>query len=128
MNLFPYASAVALSWAFEVDLSSAFILNSMQFSMHPSVEMMPCQIAFLFSHFVFHRSQQHASASKSSTLIISCSSNLTANFLMIALPMLLTNVLFASMAEDNSMLKERFAVSGMMTPSWPKFGNLTSSS
>ena len=50
-------------------------------------------------------------------LIISCPSNFTASFLMIALPMLLTNVLFASMAEDNSMLKERFAVPGMMMSS-----------
>ena len=41
MNLFPYASAIALSWAFEVDLSSAFILNLMQFSMQLSVEMIP---------------------------------------------------------------------------------------
>ena len=56
MNLFPYASAIALSWVFEVHLSPAFILNLMQFSVHPSVEMMPCHIAFLFSDFVFHRS------------------------------------------------------------------------
>ena len=55
MNLFPYASAIALSWAFEVFLSPAFILSLMQFSVHPSVEMMPCQIAFLFSDLVFHR-------------------------------------------------------------------------
>ena len=47
---------------------------------------------------------------------------------MIALPMLLTNVLFASTAEVNSMLKLRFAIAGMMTSSLPKFGNLTSSS
>ena len=57
MNLFPYASAIALSWMFEVDLSPAFILNLMQFSVYPSVEMMPCQIAFLFSDLVFHRSR-----------------------------------------------------------------------
>ena len=57
MNLFQYTSAIALSRAFPVDLSPAFILNLMQFSMHPSVEMMPCQIAFLFSDLVFHRSQ-----------------------------------------------------------------------
>ena len=63
--------------------------------------------------------------SKSSMLKISFPSNFTANFLMIALPMLLTNVLFASMVEDNSMLKERFAVPGTMTSSLPKFGNLT---
>ena len=56
MNLCLYATAIALSWAFEVDLLPAFILNLMQFSVHPSVEMMPCQIAFLFSDFVFHRS------------------------------------------------------------------------
>ena len=57
MNLFPYASAIALSWAFEAFLSPAFILNLMQFSVHPLVEMMPCRIAFLFSDLVFHRSQ-----------------------------------------------------------------------
>ena len=65
--------------------------------------------------------------SKSSMLSLSFPSNLTANFLMIALPMLLTNVLFASTVEDNSMLKEKFAGPGMMTSSLPKFGNLTSS-
>ena len=57
MNLFPYASAIALSWAFEVDLSPAFILNLMQFSVHPSLEIIPCQIAFLFSDLDFHRSR-----------------------------------------------------------------------
>ena len=59
--------------------------------------------------------------SKLSMLKISLPSNFTAYFLMIALPMLLTNVLFASMVEDNSMLKLRFAVLGMMTSSLPKF-------
>ena len=39
-------------------------------------------------------------------LIISFPSNLTANFLTIALPMLLTNVLFASMVEVNSIKTE----------------------
>ena len=57
MNLFLYASAIALSSAFPVDLLPAFILNLTQFSMHPSVEMIPCQIAFLFSDLVFHRSR-----------------------------------------------------------------------
>ena len=56
MNLFPFASAIDLSWAFVASLLPAFILNLMQFSMHPSVEMMPCWIAFLFSDLVFHRS------------------------------------------------------------------------
>ena len=65
--------------------------------------------------------------SKSSTLKISFPSNFTANFLTMTLPILLTNVLFASTIEDNSVLKERFAVPGMMTLSLPKFGNLTSS-
>ena len=46
---------------------------------------------------------------------------------MIALPMLLTKVLFGSAVADNSMLKERIAVPGMMTSSLPKFGNLTRS-
>ena len=46
---------------------------------------------------------------------------------MIALLMLLTNVLFGSADEDNSMLKERFAVHGTMTASLAKFGNLTNS-
>ena len=57
MNLFPYASAIALSWAFELDLSPAFILNLIQFSVHPSLEIIPCQIAVLFSNLVFHRSR-----------------------------------------------------------------------
>ena len=60
-------------------------------------------------------------------LKISFPSNFTANFLTIALPMLLTNVLFASTVEDNSMLKERFTIPGTITSSLPKFGNLTSS-
>ena len=56
MNLFLYASAIALSWVFEAFLSPAFILNLIQFSVQPSVQMMPCQISFLFSDFVLHRS------------------------------------------------------------------------
>ena len=48
MNLFPYVSAIALSWAFVVSLSAAFVLNLMQFGVHPSLEMMPCLIAFFF--------------------------------------------------------------------------------
>ena len=57
MNLFPYASAISLSFVGVALLSPAFILNFMQFSMQPSVEMMPCQIPFLFSDLVFHKSQ-----------------------------------------------------------------------
>ena len=58
MNLFPYASAIALSWdGGLVDLSPAFILNFMQPSVQPLVEMMPCWIALRFSDLVFHRSQ-----------------------------------------------------------------------
>ena len=34
MNLFPYVLAIALSWAFPVDLSPAFILNLMQSQVH----------------------------------------------------------------------------------------------
>ena len=64
---------------------------------------------------------------KTSMLNISFPSNLTANFLMIALPMLLTKVLFGSAVADNSMLKERFAIPGTMTSSMPKFGNLSNS-
>ena len=41
MNLFLYASAIALSWAFEAFLSLAFILNLMQFSVQPSLEIIP---------------------------------------------------------------------------------------
>ena len=60
MNLFPYTSAIALSFAGVVDLSPAFILNFMQLSVRsPSVEMMPCRIAFLFSYLVFHKSCKH---------------------------------------------------------------------
>ena len=57
MNLFLYASAVALSCLFEVLLSPAFILSLMQFSMQLLLEIMPCQIAFLFFDLVFHRSR-----------------------------------------------------------------------
>ena len=58
MNLFPYASAIGLSWGGRlVDLSPALILNFMQASVQPSVEMMPCQIALCFSDLVFHKSQ-----------------------------------------------------------------------
>ena len=57
MNLFPYAFAIALSFVGVVDLSPAFILNFMQLGVQsPSVEMMPCLTAFLFSDLVFHRS------------------------------------------------------------------------
>ena len=57
LQLFLYASAIALSWAGVVDLSPAFILNFMQLGVRsPSVEMMPCWIAFFFSDLVFHRS------------------------------------------------------------------------
>ena len=57
MNLFLYASAIALSWENPADLSPAFILNFMQLDVQSSVEMMLCGIAFLFSDLVFHRSQ-----------------------------------------------------------------------
>ena len=58
MNLFPYVSAIALSQVFVVSLSPAFILNFMQLGVRsPSVEMMPCQMAFLFSDLVFHKSR-----------------------------------------------------------------------
>ena len=60
-------------------------------------------------------------------LIISFPSNFIANFLTIALPMLLTSILLGSAAEVNSMLKEIFTIPGMMTSSLPKFGNLISS-
>ena len=51
MNLFQYASAIALSC-----VTQAFILNLMQFSVQPVLKMMPCLIAFLFSDLVFHKS------------------------------------------------------------------------
>ena len=58
MNLFPYASAIALSFAGVVDLSPAFILRFMQLGVRsPLVETMPRLIAFFFSDLVFHRSQ-----------------------------------------------------------------------
>ena len=56
MNLFPYASAIALSFAGVALLSSAFILNFMQFTVKTSAEMMPCLIAFFFPEAVFHGS------------------------------------------------------------------------
>ena len=57
MNLFLYASAIVLSWAFEAFLSPAVILNLMQFYVHPSLEIIPWWIAILFSDLVFHRSR-----------------------------------------------------------------------
>ena len=58
MNLFLYASAIALSWAGVGLLSPAFILNFMRLGVRsPSVEMMPCLIAFFFSDLVFYRSR-----------------------------------------------------------------------
>ena len=56
MNLFPYVSAISLSQGFEVLLSEAFIFNFIQLEVQPSVEMIPCLMAFLFSDFVFHKS------------------------------------------------------------------------
>ena len=61
-------------------------------------------------------------------LIFHSLQTLLLTFFMIALPMLLTKVLFGLVVEVNSTLKERFAIPGMMTSSLPKFGNLTSSS
>ena len=58
MNLFPYVSAIALSQVTPAFLSLAFILNLMQFSVQPPLEMMPCLIAFFFSEAVFHSSMQ----------------------------------------------------------------------
>ena len=46
--MFLYASAIALSRLFPVLLSEAFILNLMQFSVQPSLEMILRLIAFLF--------------------------------------------------------------------------------
>ena len=57
MNLFPYASAIALSWTLVASLLAAFILNLMQFVVQPPLEKIPCRIAFFFSDLVFHRSQ-----------------------------------------------------------------------
>ena len=57
MNLFPYVLTIALSRLFPALLSEAFILNFMQFSVKPPLEIIPCLIAFPSSDFVFHRSQ-----------------------------------------------------------------------
>ena len=57
MDLFPYGSAITLSCVGVALLSAAFILNFMQLSVQPSLEIMPCQIAFLLSDLVFHKSR-----------------------------------------------------------------------
>ena len=57
MNLFPYVSAIALSFLFEVLLPKAFILNLMQFSVQLQLEMIPCLLTFPLSDFVFHKSR-----------------------------------------------------------------------
>ena len=91
--------------------------------MQPSLEIIPCVTAFLFSDFIFLKFQQ----SKLSTLNISSPSNLTANFLTIALPTLLADILFLSLVESKLMLKERLTIPTMMMSSLPKLGNLTNS-
>ena len=125
INLFLYTSEMALSAASSVSLSDAAILSFIQFSVHPSLKMIPCLIAFLFSDFVFHKSLLHAKMSKSSMLKISFPSNLTASFLKIALPILLADVFFVSTFDSSLMSKLKFAVPGIMTSLLPKFGNLT---
>ena len=127
MNLFPYVLAIAASCLVKAFLSKSFIHNFMQFSEQLLLWIMPCLTVFHFSGSIFHRSWKHANTSKLSTPNISFSSDLTANFLMIAFPMLLTNTLAGSAVEDNLMLKDRFAIPGTMTSSLPKFRNLTSS-
>ena len=42
-----------------------------------------------------------------------------------ALPVLLTSTLLGSAIEENSMLKDKFAIPGIMMPPLPKFRNLT---
>ena len=121
-NLSSYVLAIAASHAFEAFLSAVFICNFMQFSVQPLLWIMPCLTAFRFFNSVFHRSQKHTDTSKFFTPGISFPLNLTANFYMIALPMLLTNILIGSAIKDNSMLKDRFANPGMMMLPLPKFG------
>ena len=96
--------------------------------MQPSVERQPCRIAFLFSDFVSIDLGSMQTHRNSLCSLFHYLQFFTASFFMIALPMLLTRVLFALTVEVNSMLKLRFTVPGMMTSSLPKFGNLTSSS
>ena len=125
MNLFQYE--LAGSHLFKPFLSEAFICNFMQFSVQLPLWIMPCLAAFYFSNSVFHRFWRHTKESRSSALNISFPSNLTDNFLTTTLPTLLTSALSGSAVEDNSMLKDRFAFSGMMMSSLPKLGNLTNS-
>ena len=53
-ELVPYVSAMVLSGVFEALLYLVSILNLMQFSAQPSLEIMPCLMAFLFCDLVFH--------------------------------------------------------------------------
>ena len=98
-TLFSYALAIATSHASVLPLFHTF----MQLKVWLLLWIMLCFTAFLFSDVVFHRSQWHANMSKLSTPNISFPSNLTANFLTIALPMLLTNDLLLSAVKDNSI-------------------------
>ena len=127
INLFPYVLAIATSDAVAVFLSSAFICTFMQFKEQPPLWIMPCLTAFHFSDFVFHISQWHANMSKLSMPNISFPSNLTASFLMITLPMLLTNIHLRSAIKDSLMLKDRFAIPEAMILPLLKFQNLTRS-
>ena len=115
MNLFPYALTIAVSHTLGEPLSLVFIHAFMQVEVKPLLSIMPHLTAF-------HMACKHVKIVHTQYPL-----KLTANFFMIALPMLLTNVLLRSAVEDNSMLKDRFAVPGMMTSPLPKFGNLTNS-
>ena len=125
MNLFLYALARATSRILGEPLSSVFFHDFMQVQVQPLLLIMLCLIAFFFPDTVFHRSLQHANKSKSSILIISFPLILTANFLTIALPTLLTNILLGSAIELD--VECRFAVPGMIMSSSQKFRNLTNS-
>ena len=57
MNLSPYLPVVALSGALEALLSLASILNLIQFSVQPSLQVIPCLTAYFFLILFFHKSR-----------------------------------------------------------------------
>ena len=126
IDLFPYLLATATSWSFVSSVSE-------HLSQFHAVRSVAAAVDYSLSHCVllFRLCLPQVSVAckhvKAVQTQYSFSFNLTANFFTIALPTLLTNVLLGYAFNDSSMLKDRFAVSGMMTSSLSKLGNLTNS-
>ena len=126
MNLSLYALAIATSRLVEAFLSEAFI------SQFHAVLSAATSMDYASAHYVplfWLRLPQFSVACKR-VKVVHTQYLIPFKFdcqLLNDCPMLLANVLLGSAIEDNSMLKDRFTVPGMMASSLPKFGHLTNS-